>query len=66
VLCATLVAEFVAGAGGTGAGLAYEIPQAGVQINIPRLFPALVLISMAGVALPGTLARQRDDMIEMP
>ena len=45
-----VVAEFVAGTGGTGAGLAYEILQAGFQINIPRLFAALVLISLTGVA----------------
>jgi NitT/TauT family transport system permease protein len=46
-----VVAEFVAGTGGTGAGLAYEILQAGFQINIPRLFAALALISLTGIAL---------------
>ncbi len=50
-LIGAVVAEFVAGAGGTGAGLAYEILQAGFQINIPRLFAALVLISVTGVLL---------------
>ena len=50
-LIGAVVAEFVAGTGGTGAGLAYEILQAGFQINIPRLFAALVLISLTGVAL---------------
>ncbi|MEC5399881.1 ABC transporter permease [Uliginosibacterium sp. H1] len=50
-LIGAVVAEFVAGTGGTGAGLAYEILQAGFQINIPRLFAALVLISLTGIAL---------------
>jgi len=50
-LIGAVVAEFVAGTGGTGAGLAYEILQAGFQINIPRLFAALVLISVTGVVL---------------
>jgi NitT/TauT family transport system permease protein len=30
---------------------AYEILQAGFQINIPRLFAALALISVTGIAL---------------
>lgn len=50
-LVGAVVAEFVAGTGGTGAGLAYEILQAGFQINIPRLFAALILISLTGVLL---------------
>ncbi len=50
-LIGAVVAEFVAGTGGTSAGLAYQILQAGFQINIPRLFAALFLITLAGVAL---------------
>jgi len=50
-LIGAVVAEFVAGTGGTGAGLAYEILQAGFQLNIPRLFAALVLISLTGILL---------------
>jgi NitT/TauT family transport system permease protein len=50
-LIGAVVAEFVAGTGGTGAGLAYQILQAGYQINIPRLFAALLLITMTGVLL---------------
>jgi NitT/TauT family transport system permease protein len=50
-LIGAVVAEFVAGTGGTSAGLAYQILQAGYQINIPRLFAALVLITLTGVAL---------------
>ncbi len=50
-LIGAVVAEFVAGTGGTAAGLAYQILQAGFSINIPRLFAALVLITVTGVAL---------------
>ena len=50
-LVGAVVAEFVAGTGGTGAGLAYQILQAGYQLNIPRLFAALFLISIAGILL---------------
>ncbi len=50
-LIGAVVAEFVAGTGGTGTGLAYQILQAGYQLNIPRMFAALLLITVAGVAL---------------
>jgi NitT/TauT family transport system permease protein len=53
-LIGAVVAEFVAGTGGQGAGLAYQILMAGIQLNIPRLFAALVLITAAGVAFYGT------------
>jgi NitT/TauT family transport system permease protein len=46
-----VVAEFVAGTGGTGTGLAYQILQAGYQLNIPRMFAALLLITLTGVLL---------------
>ena len=50
-LIGAVVAEFVAGTGGSGAGLAYQILQSGFQLNIPRLFAALFLITIAGVLL---------------
>ena len=50
-LIGVVVAEFVAGTGGHAAGLAYQILLAGFQLNIPRLFAALVLIALTGVAL---------------
>jgi NitT/TauT family transport system permease protein len=50
-LIGAVVAEFVAGTGGTGAGLAYQILLSGLQLNIPRLFAALFLIAAAGVVL---------------
>lgn len=50
-LIGAVVAEFVAGAGGTGSGLAYRILEAGYQLQIPRMFAALALISLAGVVI---------------
>jgi len=55
-LIGAVVAEFVAGTGGTGTGLAYQILQSGYQLNIPRLFAALVLISLTGVVVFAALA----------
>ena len=55
-LIGAVVAEFVAGTGGTGTGLAYQILQAGYQLNIPRMFAALLLITLTGVALFGLMA----------
>jgi NitT/TauT family transport system permease protein len=50
-LIGAVVAEFVAGTGGQSAGLAYEILQSGYQLDIPRMFAALFLITLAGIAL---------------
>jgi NitT/TauT family transport system permease protein len=55
-LIGAVVAEFVAGTGGSGAGLAYQILQAGFRLNIPRMFAALLLISLTGVALFAAMA----------
>lgn len=55
-LIGAVVAEFVAGTGGTGTGLAYQILQAGYQLNIPRMFAALGLITVAGVVLFAAMA----------
>jgi NitT/TauT family transport system permease protein len=55
-LIGAVVAEFVAGTGGTGTGLAYQILQSGYQLNIPRMFAALLLISALGVGLFAAMA----------
>jgi NitT/TauT family transport system permease protein len=55
-LIGAVVAEFVAGTGGSATGLAYQILMAGYQLNIPRMFAALLLISLAGVALFALMA----------
>ena len=55
-LIGAVVAEFVAGTGGSVTGLAYQILQSGYQLNIPRMFAALALITLAGVALFALMA----------
>ncbi|NHN84117.1 ABC transporter permease subunit [Acetobacter musti] len=55
-LVGAVVAEFVAGTGGNSAGLAYEILQSGFQMDIPRMFAALALITLAGLVLFGATA----------
>jgi len=50
-LIGAVVAEFVAGTGGRNTGLAYQILQSGYQLDIPRMFAALFLITFAGIAL---------------
>ena len=50
-LIGAVVGEFVAGTGGRNSGLAYEILQSGFQLDIPRMFAALFLITVAGVGL---------------
>lgn len=50
-LIGAVVAEFVAGSGGTNSGLAYRILESGFRIDIPRMFAALFLISVAGIAI---------------
>jgi len=50
-LIGAVVAEFVAGAGGRESGLAYRILEAGYRIDLPRMFAALFLISLTGIAI---------------
>ncbi len=50
-LIGAVVAEFVAGTGGTSSGLAYRILESGYQLRIPRMFAALLLISLSGILL---------------
>ncbi|HET9902702.1 MAG TPA: ABC transporter permease [Xanthobacteraceae bacterium] len=50
-LIGAVVAEFVAGTGGQASGLAYRILESGYRLQIPRMFAALVLISLSGIAI---------------
>jgi NitT/TauT family transport system permease protein len=50
-LIGAIVAELAAGAAGQGTGLAYRITEAGYRLNVPRMFAALFLISVTGIAL---------------
>jgi NitT/TauT family transport system permease protein len=50
-LVGAVVAEFVAGSGGFASGLAYRILEAGYRLQVPRMFAALVLLSLAGIGV---------------
>ena len=54
-LIGTVVAEFVAGSG-TGTGLAWRIIESSNRLNIPRMFAALLLLSLAGIVIYALLA----------
>jgi NitT/TauT family transport system permease protein len=49
-LIGAVVAEFVAGSG-SGTGLAWRIIESGNRLNIPRMFAALLLLSLLGVSI---------------
>lgn len=50
-LIGSVVAEFAAGAAGAKAGLAFRILEAGRRLNVPRLFAALILITITGLVI---------------
>ena len=50
-LIASVVAEFAAGSAGKGAGLAFRLLESGYRLNYPRLYAALVLLMLTGVAI---------------
>jgi NitT/TauT family transport system permease protein len=50
-LIGAVVAEFVAGSGGVQSGLAYRILEAGYQLQIPRMFAALFMITGTGILI---------------
>ncbi|MEL6435666.1 MAG: ABC transporter permease [Pseudomonadota bacterium] len=50
-LIGAVVAEFVAGSAGQSSGLASRIIEAGYRLNAPRLFAALILISLTGIII---------------
>ena len=50
-LIGAVVAEIAAGSAGAGSGLAYRIAESGYRLNIPRMFAALLVLSLAGIAI---------------
>ena len=50
-LIGAVVAEIAAGSAGAGSGLAYRIAELGYRLNIPRMFAALLLLSLTGIAI---------------
>ncbi len=50
-LIGAVVAEIAAGSAGAGSGLAYRIAESGYRLNIPRMFAALLLLSITGILI---------------
>ena len=50
-LIGAVVAELAAGTSGQGEGLANRIVESGFRLNVPRMFAALVLISLTGILI---------------
>ena len=55
-LIGAVVAEFTAGTATAGTGLAYRILESGYRLDIPRMYAALVLLSLSGIAIYGVLS----------
>jgi len=50
-LIGAVVAEFVAGTGGASSGLAFRILESSYTLQIPRMFAALLLITVTGIVI---------------
>ncbi len=50
-LIGAVVAEFTAGTATAGTGLAYRILESGYRLDIPRMYAALVLLSLTGIMI---------------
>ncbi len=55
-LIGAVVAEIAAGSAGAGSGLAYRIAESGYRLNIPRMFAALLLLSLTGIVIFAVLS----------
>jgi NitT/TauT family transport system permease protein len=55
-LIGAVVAEIAAGSAGAGSGLAYRIAESGYRLDIPRMFAALILLALTGVAIFAALS----------
>lgn len=59
-LIGAVVAEFVAGTGGTDSGIAYQMLIAGYNLQIPRMFAALFLVTILGILIFTLLSKLSD------
>jgi NitT/TauT family transport system permease protein len=62
-LIGAVVAEIAAGSAGAGSGLAYRIAESGYRLNIPRMFAALMLLSITGIVIFFALSYFSDLML---
>lgn len=59
-LIGAVVAEFVAGTGGSNSGIAYQMLMASYNLQIPRLFAALFMVTVLGIIIFVLLSRLSD------
>ncbi len=50
-LIGSVIAEFVIGASGFGSGLTFRIIESAYRLNTPRMYAAVILISMTGIII---------------
>lgn len=62
-LIGAVVAEFVAGTGGTQSGIAYQILISSFNLQIPRMFAALLMTTVLGVAIFAGLTLLSDTLL---
>lgn len=62
-LIGAVVAEFVAGTGGANSGIAYQMLIAGYNLEIPRMFAALVMITSVGILIFVALSALSDALL---
>ncbi len=62
-LIGAVVAEFVAGTGGQRAGIAYQILISSFNLQVPRMFAALVLVSGLGILIFVALSALSDKIL---
>lgn len=62
-LIGAVVAEFVAGTGGANSGIAYQMLIAGYNLEIPRMFAALVMITSLGIMIFVALSALSDALL---
>jgi NitT/TauT family transport system permease protein len=62
-LIGAVVAEIAAGSAGAGSGLAYRIAESGYRLNIPRMFAALLLLSVTGIVIYFALSYLSDRLL---
>ncbi|MCY7273489.1 MAG: ABC transporter permease [Phormidesmis sp. CAN_BIN44] len=63
-LIGAVVAEFVAGTGGSQSGLAYQILMASYNLQIPKMFAALFMITLTGVLIFACLTWLSDFLLK--
>ncbi len=59
-LIGAVVAEFVAGTGGANSGIAYQMLIASYNLQIPRMFAALFMVTILGIIIFVALSRFSD------